>query len=70
MMDTTVSDTAAKRGHATRAIEVVLDPSPSQQRWLVSYAESMHAAYNWALGEVRDNLDVRSAERCRCPRMS
>ena len=56
---------AAERGHVTRAIEVVLDPSPSQQRWLRSYAGSMRAAYNWALAEVRDNLDVRRAERDR-----
>jgi DNA-binding NarL/FixJ family response regulator len=37
-------------------IEVVLDPSPSQERWLRSYVGSMRAAYNWALAEVRDNL--------------
>ncbi|MEX2486391.1 MAG: helix-turn-helix domain-containing protein, partial [Nitriliruptoraceae bacterium] len=60
-----VSETTAGRGHVTRAIEVVLSPSPSQERWLRSYAGSMRAAYNWALGEVRDNLDVRRAERAR-----
>jgi len=56
---------AAERGHVTRAIEVVLDPSPSQQRWLRSYVGSMRAAYNWALAEVRDNLEVRRTERDR-----
>lgn len=40
---------AAERGHVTRAVEVVLDPSPSQERWLKSYAGSMRAAYNWAI---------------------
>jgi len=50
---------AAGRGPVIRAIEVVVDPSPSQQRWLRSYAGSLRAAYNWALAEVRDNLAVR-----------
>ena len=65
MMDTTVSDEAAERGHITRAIEVVLDPSPSQERLLRSYVGSMPAGYNWALVEVRNNLNVRRAERDR-----
>ena len=56
---------ATDGGHVTRAIEVVLNPSPSQERWLRSYAGSMRAAYNWALAEVRDNLEVRRAERDR-----
>lgn len=56
---------SADGGHVTRAVEVVLDPSPSQQRWLRSYAGSMRAAYNWALAEVRGNLDVRAEERTR-----
>jgi len=46
---------------------VALDPSPSQKRWLRSYAGSMRSAYrsayNWVLDEVRDNLAVRQAER-------
>ncbi len=65
MMDTMISEAAAERGHVSRAVEVVLDPSPSQQRWLRSYVGSMRAAYNWALVEVRDNLDVRRVERDR-----
>jgi len=32
---------------------------------LRSYAGSMRAAYNWALAEVRENLEVRRAERDR-----
>ena len=65
MTGTATSETVAERGHVTRAVEVVLDPSPSQQRWLRSYVGSMRAAYNWALAEVRDNLDVRRDERAR-----
>jgi putative transposase len=56
---------AADGGHVTRAVEVALDPSPSQQRWLRSYVGSMRAVYNWALAEVRDNLAVRADERSR-----
>jgi putative transposase len=56
---------AAKRGHLTRAIEVVLDPSPSQERWLRSYVGSMRVAYNWALEQVATNLATRRDERAR-----
>ncbi len=65
MMDTTTLEAAAERGHVTRAVEVVLDPSPSQQRWLRSYVGSMRAAYNWAIAEARDNMNVRRTERDR-----
>lgn len=58
-------ETPAERGQFTRAIEVVLDPSPSQQRWLRSYAGSLRAAFNWAIAEVRDNLQIRRDERAR-----
>lgn len=54
---------AVEHGHVTRAMEVVLDPSPSQERWLRSYAGSMRVAYNWALEQVADNLAVRNEER-------
>ena len=50
-------------GKTTRAVEMTLDPSPSQERWLRSYVGSMRAAYNWALDEVRANLLVREDER-------
>ena len=58
---------SAEHGQFTRAVEVVLDPSPSQERWLRlrSYVGSMRAAYNWALGEVRDNLQTRRDQRAR-----
>ncbi len=56
---------AADGGHVTRAVEVTLDPSPSQERWLRSYVGSMRVAYNWALEQVADNLHVRRDERAR-----
>jgi putative transposase len=55
----------AERGPVTRAIEVVLDPSPSQERWLRSYVGSMRAGYNWAIEQVAVNLAVRREERAR-----
>jgi len=62
---------ATDGGHVTRAIEVVLDPSPSQQRRLRSYAGSMRAAYNWALAEVRGTTSrsERASVTVACPRM-
>ena len=54
---------AATGGPTTRAVEVVLDPSPSQERWLRSYVGSMRAAYNWAIEQAADNLEVRCSER-------
>ena len=56
---------AAERGHVTRAVEVVLDPSPSQERWLRSYVGSMRVAYNWALEQVATNRATRRDERAR-----
>lgn len=53
----------AEGGHVTRAVEVTLDPSPSQERWLRSYVGSMRVAYNWALEQVSDNVQVRRDER-------
>jgi putative transposase len=63
MASTAASDEPAQRGYVTRAIEVTLDPSPTQARWLRSYAGSMRSVYNWVLDEARDNLAVRQAER-------
>lgn len=63
MHATPAPDEPAKRAHVTRAIEVTLDPSPSQERWLRSYAGSMRSAYNWVLDEVSINLAARKAER-------
>ena len=56
---------AAGSGSVTRAIEVVLDPSPSQERWLRSYVGSMRVAYNWDLEQAVDNLAVCRDERQR-----
>ena len=53
----------AARGHVTRAVEVTLDPSPAQERWLRSYVGSMRAAYNWAPEQASVNLDTRRDER-------
>ncbi|MGH3443349.1 MAG: RNA-guided endonuclease TnpB family protein [Nitriliruptorales bacterium] len=63
MSEHTITERAADDGRVTRAVRVVLDPSPSQQRWLVSYAGSARAAYNWAVAQASDNLAVRAQER-------
>lgn len=63
MATTSATDEPAEREYVTRAIEVTLDPSPSQERWLRSYAGSMRSAYNWVVDEVSTNLAIREAER-------
>ncbi len=63
MTTTVATDESAERAYVTRAIEVTLDPSLSQRRWLRSYAGSMRSAYNWVLDEVSTNLATRKAER-------
>lgn len=63
--DRTTEGPTADGGSVTRAVEVVLDPPPSQERWLRSYVGSMRAAYNWALEQAIDNLQVRRDERDR-----
>lgn len=55
----------AEGGHVTRAVEITLDPSPAQVRWLRSYVGSMRVAYNWAVEQVATNLEVRRDERAR-----
>ena len=54
---------AAGGGRTTRAVEITLDPSPSQEQWLRSYVGSMRAACNWAVAQVRDNLETRRVAR-------
>jgi putative transposase len=49
--------------YRTRAFVVPLDPSPSQEQLLRSYCGAARFAYNWAIGTVAENLDVRSQER-------
>ena len=56
MSDATDDQQAADGGKTTRAVEVTLDPSPSQERWLRSYVGSMRSAYNWALEQVAADL--------------
>jgi transposase len=65
MSTDTTRQPSANSGHVTSAVEVVLDPSPSQQRWLRSYVGSMRAAYNWAVEQAATNLAVRPDERGR-----
>lgn len=57
------SEQPAERGHVTRAIEVTLDPSPTQERWLRSYAGSMRSVYNWSIVEASKRNELRKAER-------
>jgi putative transposase len=63
MSTTPAQQKAADSSRVTRAVEVVLDPSPSQQRWLRSYVGSMRVAYNWAIEQAATNLSVRRDER-------
>ena len=46
MTERPIQTQAVERGHVTRAIEVTLDPSATQERWLRSYVGSMRVAYN------------------------
>jgi putative transposase len=46
-----------------RAVVVPLDPTPAQEQLLRSYCGSARFAYNWTIGLVKENLDVRSRER-------
>jgi putative transposase len=57
------SDAPAERRYVTRAVEVTLDPSPSQQRWLRSYAGSMRSVYNWAIAEASARNELRTEQR-------
>jgi transposase len=47
----------------TRAVVVPLDPTPAQQQLLRSYCGAARFAYNWTIGLVKENLDVRTQER-------
>ena len=49
--------------YLTRAVVFPLDPSPAQERLLRSYCGAARFAHNWALGQVKDNLSRRAAER-------
>jgi putative transposase len=49
--------------HVTRAVVFTLDPSPAQERMLRNYLGAARFGFNWALGQVKDNLAVRAAER-------
>jgi putative transposase len=53
----------ADKAGSTRGWRFALDPTPSQERLLVSYCGAARFAYNWALGEVTTNLQQRARER-------
>lgn len=59
----TIGGVGDQAAFVTRAVVFNLDVSPSEERLLVSYCGARRFAYNWALGVVRDNLEVRRAER-------
>ena len=46
-----------------RAFVYVLDPTPEQASVLRSHCGAQRFAYNWALSQVKANLDQRAAER-------
>lgn len=46
-----------------RAFVYVLDPTPAQIEALRSHCGAQRFAYNWALAQVKANLDQRTAER-------
>jgi putative transposase len=54
---------SGEREFVTRAVVFTLDPSPAQERLLISYVGAARFAFNWALGTVKTNLEVRAAER-------
>ena len=47
----------------TRAVVFPLDVSPSEERLLMSYCGARRFAYNWVLTTVKENLEIRRAER-------
>ena len=49
--------------YVTRAVVFNLDLSDHQERLAYCYAGARRFAYNWAIGAVRENLTLRSAER-------
>lgn len=49
--------------YVTRAVKFTLDPTPAQQRMLRSYCGAARFSFNWALGQVKDNLVIRAGER-------
>jgi putative transposase len=50
-------------GFLVRAVVFPLDVSPSEDRLLVSYCGARRFTYNWVLATVKENLEVRRAER-------
>jgi hypothetical protein len=53
----------ARDGWAVRAYRFALDPSPVQERVLLSHCGAARVAYNWGLAAVKANLGQREAEK-------
>ncbi len=47
----------------TRGVVCIVDPTPAQERLLRSYAGAARRSHNWALDQVRQNLNTRLMER-------
>jgi putative transposase len=47
----------------TRGLVFTLDPSPAEERLLWSYCGASRKAHNWVIGQVKENLAARQAER-------
>ncbi|HVW31413.1 MAG TPA: transposase, partial [Acidimicrobiia bacterium] len=47
----------------TRGVVFALDVSPAEERLLWSYCGAARRAHNWVIGQVKENLAVRQAER-------
>ncbi|RZK93849.1 MAG: transposase, partial [Rhodococcus sp. (in: high G+C Gram-positive bacteria)] len=59
----TVDETADSCRTVIRAFVYVLDPTPEQASVMRSHCGAQRFAYNWALSQVKANLDQRAAER-------
>jgi putative transposase len=49
--------------YRTRGVVVPLDPTPAQERLLISYCGASRFAYNWTVALVKENLQTRKEER-------
>jgi putative transposase len=53
----------ARDGWTVQAYRFALDPSPAQERALLSHCGAARVAYNWGLAAVKANLGQREAEK-------
>ncbi|PQP17334.1 IS607 family element RNA-guided endonuclease TnpB [Rhodococcus opacus] len=61
--DPALEQAAHPRPTVSRAFVYVLDPTPEQASVMRSHCGAQRFAYNWALSQVKANLDQRTAER-------